>query len=677
MRRTNLQAMALILAAATCLPAPALYAQSPSNDVYQAVVTRDFGTAMAELEQIEKIIHDAKTEDYPAIEGKLIGILEAPGATMPGKQFALRMLRTVASQRCVPVVAKILRDKELAHMARAVLVILEGKEAGDALRDALADTQGAVRVGMINSLGDRRDPAYLQPLAQLLPQADADTTRALLNAIAKIGGEKAAEILLAAKAPEALQSEWAAAVLRCADGLAAGGQTGPALSIGSKLIEGPSSPAARMGAFRMTVLIQKEKSVPLVLQQLASNDVCMRKAAMAAVLEIPGREATQEFVRQLDSAPVAVKTLLMMQLAIRGDAEGATAAFNKLASDSNADVRRAAIQALERSGDATSVPVLAGLLKDATWQEPAKQALIRLSGKGVSEALIAQAESGDPSTRIALLDLLSERKQESAVPVARKAIADANADVRQAGIKILSRVGEAAELRPLNDLLLNPPDKSERPKIAGAISAIGSRMTDKATRCNTILETYGKADAETRALLIPVLATLAGDKALAATRTALTEAGPVRKAAIRALAGWKDASLLPDLRKIAQEETDEGLRIVALRGFIETVGASQLPDAEKVKSYSEAMGIATRAEEKSLVLAGAGKIAHADALALIAASLATDSLKNEAFLAYEQAAEALAPAQPALAKEALQKVADGAPDENLRKKAAAAIAKIK
>lgn len=675
MQRKSLCGMMVVLT--VCLSVIPVRAQSLSNDVYQAVANREFGTASAEMKAIEKIVHAAKPADYPAIETKLIGILKAPGASMAGKQFALRMLRFVASPKCVPDVSKLLQDKDLAHMARNVLTGLEGRKVEAALRDALAETQGPVRLGIIATIGDRKDESSLKALSKLLKTADADTVVSLLNAMGKIGGDRAADALEKHKPADALKPDWAMAYLRCAEGVAAEGRDKRARKMYQLLLDGAYPASVRAGAFRMIALNQKEAAASLIMQQLGAEDELMRRAAMRAVLETPGHAATLALVKQLDAAPAPVKALLITQLAFRGDTEGVTPVINKLVSDPDAGVREAAIQALRHVGDASSVPVLASLLKDEARGESAQQVLIALRGEGVPEALIQQAERGDPATRIAVLNLLSDRKQASALPLARKAVTDSSAEVRQVGLKIILRTGEPADLKLLCDCLLASQDNSERAKLAGAIAAVGNRMPDKTTRCDDIVATFTKADAATKPLLIPVLAALGGDKALATTRTALAETGEGHKAAVRALAGWKDAGPLSDLRKVAKEDGDETLRTIGLRGFIEMIATTSLTDAGKVQAYQEAMQIATRPAEKSMILAGVAKIALPESLDVIAPCLDNGTLQGEAYLAYEGVAEALVGSKPAAAKAALQKVIDGTKDEGLRTKAKDVIQKIK
>jgi hypothetical protein len=213
--------------------------------------------------------------------------------------------------------------------------------------------------------------------------------------------------------------------------------------------------------------------------------------------------------------------------------------------------------------------------------------------------------------------------------------------VRQAAVKIIAKAGEPSDAKLLGDRILAITDNAEREHLARAVSEVAGRMPDVTTRCDVIIETFGKADAAAKAQLIPILAALGGDRALATIRAALAEPGDVHKAAVRALGEWKDATPVADLRAVAKAETDEAVKLLALRGFIGKIGASAMTDDEKVQAFREALEMASRPEEKVMILAGVATIARPASLELIAPCLTDEKLKNEAYLAYEKAAEAL------------------------------------
>jgi hypothetical protein len=97
----------------------------------------------------------------------------------------------------------------------------------------------------------------------------------------------------------------------------------------------------------------------------------------------------------------------------------------------------------------------------------------------------------------------------------------------------------------------------------------------------------------------------------------------------------------------------------------------------KLEAYQQAMAVATRPEEKRLVLAGVGGLARPEALKLVEPCLEDPAVQSEAFLAYDRIAEGLVSArQVSEAQPALKIVAEKAPDPKLRDQAKAVLDKI-
>ena len=75
------------------------------------------------------------------------------------KDFVCRKLMVIGTAASVPALAALLADKDLSHMARYALERIPAPEAAQALRDALPKLSGALKMGVIGSLGVRRDAA--------------------------------------------------------------------------------------------------------------------------------------------------------------------------------------------------------------------------------------------------------------------------------------------------------------------------------------------------------------------------------------------------------------------------------------------------------------------------------------------------------------------------------------
>ena len=104
-----------------------------------------------------------------------------------------------------------------------------------------------------------------------------------------------------------------------------------------------------------------------------------------------------------------------------------------------------------------------------------------------------------------------------------------------------------------------------------------------------ILETLSRAGISANASLPAVPSAPGGDKALEAVRRALAGEGEVRKTAVRALADWPDAAPMAELLKVAREDKEESIRILALRGFIRMATQPGTRTEQKLEAYRVAL----------------------------------------------------------------------------------------
>jgi len=167
-----------------------------------------------------------------ALEMRLAAALKSD-VPQAAKDFLCRKLSLIGSAACVPTVAGLLTDEKLSHMARYALERIPGPEAVGAMRDALPKVKGKQKVGVINSLGVRRDKQSTAALVALLGDSDQQIAGAAAAALGAIGTPETAKALadFQDKAPDALKLVAADAYLACAEALLADGNKADALAI--------------------------------------------------------------------------------------------------------------------------------------------------------------------------------------------------------------------------------------------------------------------------------------------------------------------------------------------------------------------------------------------------------------------------------------------------------------
>jgi hypothetical protein len=192
-------------------------------------------------------------------QAELIAALKS-NASPEVKAGACRRLALVGTRECVPALAALLGDESLGHMARYALEPIPDPAVDTALRDALGKLKGRRLVGVIGSVGVRRDAGAVARLASLLKNNDAEVAQAAAKALGRIGTEHAVKALESglAAAPPANWPAFYEGLFRVADAMAERGQTAEALAIYGKLTRSEAPPAVRTGAARRARILGQE-----------------------------------------------------------------------------------------------------------------------------------------------------------------------------------------------------------------------------------------------------------------------------------------------------------------------------------------------------------------------------------------------------------------------------------
>ena len=208
------------------------------QELLEKVKTYDWGQSRLALTEVSDIIKKAHSSpaELKKIEKSLLSVLTSD-AKRAGKQYVCRELSIIGSGQSVPVLGKMLTDEETSDMARYALERIPGTEVNNALRRALRNAKGKPRIGIINSLGQRRDRRAVRALGRLVGNPDQMIAAAAAAALGQIADSRATEALATAKDKVSgkLRMLVLDSYLRCADQLVAEGKRTQALAIYKEL----------------------------------------------------------------------------------------------------------------------------------------------------------------------------------------------------------------------------------------------------------------------------------------------------------------------------------------------------------------------------------------------------------------------------------------------------------
>ncbi len=618
--KTTLYIAALVIAC-VLIPAQA----DEVDDLIGKIAKYEYGQDAGNLGKLAELV--VKSHADPArrkqIAAKLARLLDGD-ASMTAKQFVCKQLWRIGSAEVVPTLSRLLGDAKTADMARYALERMTDSAAGEALCSALGSAKGGIKVGIINSLGERRERLTVASLAPLVKDEDDAVARAAFVALGKIGGSEAATVLTEAKrvVRAALIPAADEALLLCAAGLAQEGYTAEAERVYMRLYWRKEASSTRAAALKGLLGIRKEGYMPILFASLSSDDAVVSTAAAGVVRSLSAPDATSLLEAALPGLTPHGQALMLHALAVRGD-RAALPAMCNAARSAEPVVRVAAVEALGKLGGAPCVPVLAkaaGSDRDAEARA-ARTSLDRLRGADTDTAMIQALGKTAPKGRAALIGSLAARSVRAALPALWTTAKDKDESVRAASFQALRMLAGDKDLPRLVELMVREPGDGARGKAEQAVVDIAKRIKDPKQRVAAALAIFPatKRNRRGRCALLRVFGTFQQDGTLAPVRASLTssDAG-VRDTAIRVLADWKTPEPVSDLYGVAKGDGPEALRAVALKGYLRMLALpSDRPAAETLAMFEKGLALAKDVEAKRLAIAGLAEVPDRGAVAII------------------------------------------------------------
>jgi HEAT repeat protein len=191
----------------------------------------------------------------------LIGILLDAGSPEFRKAKACQRIGELGAKEAVPALAALLGNEHLSTYARYGLEPIADPSAGEALRAGMSMLKGNLLIGVINSIGKRRDALAIPVLARMIYGADADVAGAAAAALGSIGGVSALQEIQRAllKTKGMTRMAVANAGLVCAERLLAEDKREQALMLYASLSAIDIPKPARLAA--MSGIIREETSI--------------------------------------------------------------------------------------------------------------------------------------------------------------------------------------------------------------------------------------------------------------------------------------------------------------------------------------------------------------------------------------------------------------------------------
>ncbi|HQG48368.1 MAG TPA: HEAT repeat domain-containing protein, partial [Sedimentisphaerales bacterium] len=543
---------------------------------------------------------------------------------------------SAATSLLIPLLAD--ADKTIAATTASALGWIGDNVAAAALTAACDDPNPEVRKAVLDALlrcaemrlvrGDKASAAgiYRKVLESEPPSAvrvaawrgtvlSDDGQRAKLVVAALTGQDKSLRMMAAQLVQETRDDELVNACLKQWKSLNADVQVlvvnvladrGDKASLPDVLTACASSEAAvRIAAIKTVGVLDDGANVGLLADRAAQASGDEQAAARDALRSLRGKNVHTEMIALVKKADPAVQIELIHALADRRAME-ATAVLLQTARNDQAAVRSASYRALRDLAGAGDVEALIALLIEAKGGEPKSLentilSVVRRANAGAeaSKAILVKLDSvRDVSVKGTMIGLLGQLGDASALPTLRKALVDADMEIRYAAIAGLGRWPNA---EPLPDLLRIAADKSNancQIRALGAyidlVGSVASMAADEKVRCyKTVMDLSPNAAGKKR-----VLGALANVRTLESMQLAALHVNDedVRDEAALSTVTIAEAVYASDAKAV--EPILEGILVANVANATKERAKRTLDEIKAVSSYVTNWEVAGPYEEK-------------------------------------------------------------------------------
>jgi type 1 glutamine amidotransferase/HEAT repeat protein len=645
----------------------------------------DYGQSLQPLNGLADFISNSYNcpQEMVYIEKQLLDFLRTD-ITPAAKNFICRKLSIIGSEQSVASLAEMLTSPETSDMARYALERIGGASTDKALRGALNKTAGKTRIGIINSLGVRKDAGAVAVLGKMICDSDPGVAAASAAALGQIANSAASEVLAKVlnKAKGDLRQTVCDAYLGCADWFAAKGQKAQALEIYNRLYAKTQSVPIRAAALRGKIKVSEQDAAEVIADVLENEGQAMQTAAIKLLRDIKGTEIIKVAAAKLPGLSATSQIQLLAALADRTD-KAALPAVADMAKNANESVRIAALDALGRLGDASTVSLLAKTAAGTkgNQRQRARKNLYSLTGPKVDETIVQLICESDRSVKIELIKSVDERIITSATEQLLEAAKDPDRKVRTESFRALQTVADQRHLPLILNLLIGAKTGSEQTEAQKVAIAAANKIAQRNQRAEAVLALLATVEdnLDAKCALLGVLGGIGDINGLKHLREGLVDENTkVQTAAIKAVSDWPDCEPASDLLRAAEWAKETTNQILALRGFVRLTSLPKGPSTKQMlPMYKRAMALAQDANQKKIVLSGLANIKSFEALSIAGSFLDEAGLQAEAQAAVVKIAAATVTSHPQQTKELLEKVITVTKNELLRKQAKKVLSKIK
>jgi HEAT repeat protein len=530
------------------------------------------------------------------------------------RAFLIAQLQQTGNDQAVPCLARYLTHDQLSDPAARALAVINTREAGHALVNALPQVTGTAQISITEALGNMKYTGALADVTPLAASADTRLRKVAQYALAMIGAPESYTVLYNAALKSGFTyepSNATASYLLWMDRMVSGDHRKLVEKYCKTLIKkcvAANQVPARTTALSLLVEASGSAAAPYLYKALESPYRPYRMAALDLSRKLRGENQTLAWVKKAGHLKGETRADVITMLGERGD-KVAIPYVRQMLSDSDESVRIAAIHALAKLEGDQALPDLLMVMKKGNTAEIAavKTQLLSLGGDTILNGLVQGLPAMNAPARIAAMEVLSSRKYHPALQQVYPETRSELPGVRPAAFQALSGLVSEQDLGELLNLLKQVQSPDEIAAVQSAIlAAVMNIQPDR--RATAIIEVLNTSGTEDKAPFYGVLAGIGTDQALEKVVNDFHQlsAPAMKKATFGALSEWTGPNAIDEIYAIAVKPEHAAYRDDAVRACVRLIRQSGYPADQRLLLLRKTMDLAGTTASKNMILEETG-----------------------------------------------------------------------
>ncbi len=599
---------------------------------YQAMDDRIWSNQLAEV--LEKGYQS--TTSKALIEKSFISFLRSE-ASADSKNVILYHLGPIATDRSTEILLDLISQNVHFDAALNALSYIPDDQIDEHLFLKLSQLDKDKSIAIIQTLGDRANPAMVQPLAGLLDN-ESDLYPHILAAIGNIPAQESARSLSDYLNKQEGEKKWLVAdhLIQVANALL---KDDVEVSTYYEQCYDPDAPPTILfGSLRGYISTGKDPLDEMIeiFKQGNEKQVMGIMPLIRELNQLPPQSFISEGMEVLNEAG---KASFLIALADRGDQRVKVLAIQAIKESDNAG-QIAGLKVLCKLGGEDDVLLLSSsaVALKGEGRLLARKCLYSVPGESFDSKIMQEASVASGKVKEELILAIGERKIKHGQDFLMSLIDDQDIRIRLASMKALAMLGDSAVLSGL----LNKGDQltaAERSQMIRTVTQLTLYIPEQDLRDDAITKVLSKTeDPEWKAVLIELLGHVANEDAYQTIVDLMTDGNrKIQSTAILSLSDWPDDKPLMSLVEFFRAQDDAEMKLLALRGIERLTNISDsLASEGRAKLLISTLDACKTNEERKIVLSGLGKTGSLITFEAAIKLISSKELSSEAEAAFLQ-----------------------------------------